>query len=288
MRILIAGASGLLGSTLSPFLARAGYEIMKHGQSAANDVLCDLTDREATIAMLEATRPDVVINLVALSNVDKCEENPHLAYLLNVRTVENLVAGMCGHPPPHLIQISTDQVYDSVGLSAEDEIRLTNTYSLTKYAGELVAARMPSTILRTNFFGHSALPGRKSFSDWLLDNIRGGDPITVFTDVVVNPLSMETLSAMIGRVIDKRVAGVFNLGSRGAMSKANFAFELARVFGVPTEGVTRGLSRDMHLKAYRPKDMYMDCSRFEAAFDVTLPALQDEIRNLKRNSNAVA
>jgi dTDP-4-dehydrorhamnose reductase len=261
---------------------------MKHGQSAANDVLCDLTDREATIAMLEATRPDVVINLVALSNVDKCEENPHLAYLLNVRTVENLVAGMCGHPPPHLIQISTDQVYDSVGLSAEDEIRLTNTYSLTKYAGELVAARMPSTILRTNFFGHSALPGRKSFSDWLLDNIRGGDPITVFTDVVVNPLSMETLSAMIGRVIDKRVAGVFNLGSRGAMSKANFAFELARVFGVPTEGVTRGLSRDMHLKAYRPKDMYMDCSRFEAAFDVTLPALQDEIRNLKRNSNAVA
>mgnify|MGYP006082804699 CR=1 FL=1 len=288
MRILIAGASGLLGSTLSPFLARAGYEIMKHGQSAANDVLCDLTDREATIAMLEATRPDVVINLVALSDVDKCEENPHLAYLLNVRTVENLVAGMCGHPPPHLIQISTDQVYDSVGLSAEDEIRLTNTYSLTKYAGELVAARMPSTILRTNFFGHSALPGRKSFSDWLLDNIRGGDPITVFTDVVVNPLSMETLSAMIGRVIDKRVAGVFNLGSRGAMSKANFAFELARVFGVPTEGVTRGLSRDMHLKAYRPKDMYMDCSRFEAAFDVTLPALQDEIRNLKRNSNAVA
>ena len=100
MRVLIVGASGLLGSTLSPFLARAGYEIMKHGQSAANDVLCDLTDREATIAMLEATRPDVVINLVALSNVDKCEENPHLAYLLNVRTVENLVAGMCGHPPP--------------------------------------------------------------------------------------------------------------------------------------------------------------------------------------------
>jgi dTDP-4-dehydrorhamnose reductase len=288
MRVLITGASGLLGSTLSPFLARAGYEVMKHGQSAANDVLCDLTDREATIAMLEATRPEVVINLVALSNVDKCEENPHLAYLLNVRTVENLVAGMCGHSPPHLIQISTDQVYDSVGPSPEDKIRLTNTYALTKYAGELAAARMPSTILRTNFFGHSALPGRKSFSDWLLDSMRAGDPITVFTDVVVNPLSLETLSAMIGRVIEKRVAGVFNLGSKGAMSKADFAFELARAFGVFTEGVTRGLSRDMHLKAYRPKDMSMDCARFDAAFDVMLPALQDEIRDLRRNSNAVA
>ncbi len=288
MVTLITGASGLLGTTLAPNLMRLGYTVLRHGRGPSNDVSCDLTDREATIAMLETTQPNVVINLVALTNVDKCEEDPHLAYLLNVRTVENLVAGMCGHPPPHLIQISTDQVYDSIGPSQEDEIRLTNTYALTKYAGELAAARMPSTILRTNFFGHSVLPGRKSFSDWLLDSMRAGDPITVFTDVVVNPLSLETLSAMIGRVIEKRVEGVFNLGSKGAMSKADFAFELARVFGVSTEGMTRGLSRDMHLKAYRPKDMSMDCSRFEAAFDVTLPALQDEIRDLRRSSNAVA
>jgi dTDP-4-dehydrorhamnose reductase len=287
MRILVTGASGLLGATLSPFLTAAGYDIVRHGKSMDSDVSCDLTDKGATHAMLEEARPNMVINLVALTNVDKCEESPHEAYLLNVRTMENLVAGLHGHVDPFLIQISTDQVYDSTGPSPEDKIRLTNTYALTKYAGELAAARMPSTILRTNFFGHSALPGRKSFSDWLLDSLRNGDPITVFSDVVVNPLALETLSAMICHVVERRVVGVFNLGSRGAMSKADFAFELARVYGLPTQNVRRGSVADMSLRAYRPRDMSMDCSRFQAAFDVELPTLQNEIRELKRSLHAV-
>ncbi|MDP1682601.1 MAG: SDR family oxidoreductase [Burkholderiales bacterium] len=287
MVTLITGASGLLGATLAPYLKGLGYTVLMHGKSAGNDVSCDLTDKSATRAMLEETRPNIVVNLVALTNVDKCEESPHDAYLLNVRTVENLVAGMRGRVDPYLIQISTDQVYDSIGPSPEDEIRLTNTYALTKYAGELAAARMPSTILRTNFFGHSALPGRKSFSDWLLESLRNGDPISVFTDVVVNPLALETLSAMIGRVIERRVEGVFNLGSRGAMSKADFAFELARIYGLSIQNVRRGSVGDMNLRAYRPRDMSMDCSRFEAAFDVELPTLQNEICELKRNTHAV-
>lgn len=287
MITLITGASGLLGATLAPYLTGLGYTVLMHGKSTNNNLSCDLTDKRMTRAMLEETHPNIVINLVALTNVDKCEESPHDAYLLNVRTVENLVAGMRGRVDPYLIQISTDQVYDSTGPSPEDEIRLTNIYALTKYAGELAASRMPSTILRTNFFGHSALPGRKSFSDWLLESLRNGDPVTVFTDVVVNPLALETLSAMIGRVIERRVEGVFNLGSRGAMSKADFAFELARIYGLSTQNMRRGSVGDTDLRAYRPRDMSMDCSRFEAAFDVALPSLQNEIRELKRSTHAV-
>ena len=259
---------------------------MRHGKSANNDVSCDLTDKDATHAMLEKICPDIVVNLVALTNVDKCEESPHDAYLLNVRTVENLVAGMRGWASPYLIQISTDQVYDSIGPNPEHQIRLTNTYALSKYAGELAVARMPSTILRTNFFGHSALPGRKSFSGWLLESLRNGDSITVFCDVVVNPLTLGTLSAMIGRVIERRVVGVFNLGSRGGMSKADFAFELARIYELSTQNVRRGSVADKGMRAYRPRDMLMDCSRFQAAFDVKLPTLRDEIRKLKRSPHA--
>ena len=287
MRILVSGAGGLLGSTMAPFLAAAGYEIVRHGRNNAQaDVTWDLTDQEETARQLGRIKPDTVVNLVALTNVDKCDQDPHSAYLLNVRTVENLVAALKERTNVHLIHISTDQVYDSPGPSRESEIRLKNTYALTKYAGELAAALMPSTILRTNFFGHSLLQGRSSFSDWLLSSLRNRDPITVFTDVVISPLSMGTLCEMVRHAIDRRIKGTFNVGSRGSLSKAEIALAVARIYGLATDNVTLGLCSESGLPAYRPKDMSMDSARFEVAFGVALPGIAEEINSLKGNSDA--
>jgi dTDP-4-dehydrorhamnose reductase len=278
VRVLITGASGMLGNTLAPVLARAGHDVVRHGHHRGADVSCDLTQNTSARALIDNVHPEVIVNLVAATDVDECERDPHAAYLLNVRTVENLVAAM---REQFFIQLSTDQVYDCAGPSKEDDVRLTNTYALTKYAAELAAVRVPSTVLRTNFFGPSRLAGRKSFSDWALDSLQNAKPITVFEDVVISPLSMRTLSAMIDRVIKRRVAGIFNLGSRDAISKADLVFEIARAYGLSTRAVTRGSVRDVNLAAYRPNDMSMDCARFEAAFDTALPRLHEEIEHLK-------
>lgn len=288
MRTLVTGASGLLGTTLAPILVAAGHDVIRHGYRGESDVFCDLSDQGETQKLIDLVRPQVVINLVALADVDTCERDRHRAYLLNVRSVENLVAGLRERTNVHLIHISTDQVYDSPGPSRESDIRLTNTYALTKYAGELAAASVPSTILRTNFYGHSLLQGRSSFSDWLLSSLRNRDPITVFTDVVISPLSMETLCEMVSRVIEKRIKGTFNVGSRGSLSKAAIALEIARIFGLATDNVTLGLCSEFGLPAYRPKDMSMDSTRFEAAFGVALPGIAEEIQSLKRISDAIA
>ena len=287
MRVLIAGASGLLGTTLAPVLVEAGHEIIRHCYRHSGDVACDLTNRQATQAMLNAVRPQVIVNLVACTDVDQCERDPHGAYLLNVRTVENLVAGMNDKHKAFLIHISTDQVYDAAGPSREDDIRLTNTYALTKYAGELATQGLPTAVLRTNFFGHSHLPGRRSFSDWVLDNLRNAVPTVAFADIMVTLLAMPTLCRMIARVIENPVVGTFNLGSHGAMSKADFIFEVARVYGLPTDAVRRGAASDAILPTYRPKDMSMDSHRFEAIFDVTLPRFKDEIVSLKGSECAI-
>lgn len=285
---MITGASGLLGTTLAPLLAKRGHEIVRHANSGEGDVCCDLTNRIATFALLDNIRPEVVVNLVGLTDVDRCEEDMQAAYLLNVKTVENLVAGMRNNANSFLIHISTDQIYDSIGPSREEEVHLTNVYALTKYAGELAAKLIPSTILRTNFFGQSLLHGRKSFSDWVLENLKSGNAITGFTDVVVNPLSMSTLSSMIARTVEKRIAGVFNLGSKGGISKSDFIFEIAKVYGLNSVNVARGLSTDMDFLAYRPKDMQMDCYKFESTFDVSLPSICKEIFELKKNDDAIA
>jgi dTDP-4-dehydrorhamnose reductase len=283
VKVLIAGATGMLGATLAPCLEAAGHDVVRHGHLGAGDVACDLTDRQMARALVDKVSPQAVVNLVALTNVDLCEREPDRAYRLNVLTVENLVAAMAGRDGAFLVQISTDQVYDAAGPNAEENARLTNTYAMTKYAGELAAKLMPSAVLRTNFFGRSAAPGRNSFSDWVLDGLLTRKPMTAFTDVIFNPVSMITLSSMIGRVLERPVRGVFNVGSHGALSKADFIRETARLHGLSDAAVTRGLSTAAGLPAYRPKDMSMDCARFERAFGVALPRFQDEIAGLKRD-----
>jgi len=280
MKVLVAGGSGLLGGELSRQLRMLGYTVIVHSMNTAGDAQCDLTDLQSTIELIKEIKPDCIINLVALTNVDKCEIDLHSAYLLNVRVVEN-IAYAIANSGIHLVQISTDHVYDGVGIQSECQIKLTNTYALTKYAGEIAASLVNGTVLRTNFFGPSALPGRLSISDWVLSNLRSGAPFNAFSDVIFNPLSMHTLCKMIAVVINMRIPGVFNLGSRFPQSKAEFALQL--VFGLRTDKLVSCSVDSMSLPAYRPKNMSMDCSSFERSFEIILPTLSDEIHTLNRN-----
>jgi dTDP-4-dehydrorhamnose reductase len=281
--ILVTGATGLLGSSLVPLLKARGHAVTRHGFSAAADVNADLCDAAATAAMLERARPDCIVNLAALTNVDTCEARPQQAYLLNVATVENLCRWMRRAAPHcHLVQLSTDQVYDGAGPHRESEVTISNTYAFSKIAAELAAAGVPSTVLRSNFFGPGRCPGRTSFSDWLYQSLRQELPLTVFDDVLFSPLSMASLGDSIERVVLQRPLGVFNLGAGGGMSKADFAFAFADALGLPTGSMQRGQSgQSAALKAYRPKDMRMDSGAFERRMGLQLPTLIDEIISMR-------
>src|SRR5262249_39668229 len=93
MRLLITGASGLLGSALVPGLRDRGHAVVPCARSSG-DIVADLSDRAAAAAAVERSRPDVVVNLAAKTNVDHCERDPQAAYLANVRVVEQLAAAL--------------------------------------------------------------------------------------------------------------------------------------------------------------------------------------------------
>lgn len=282
MRVLVTGAGGLLGCALAPVLAQAGHEVIAHGRAPGSQARADLTDIGQTFGVLDRFRPDVIVNLAALANVDACEEHPQLAYEGNVRSVENLVAWIRRNGSEcHLVHISTDHVYDGAGPHCEERVTLTNYYAFSKYAGELAAAVIPATVLRINFFGRSYSPGRSTFSDWLVRVLRTGEPISAFDDVFFSPLSMATLTRLIEVVVRQRQAGVFNVGSVEGISKADFAFALAAVLKLPTGGITRTHIESARLRAYRPRDMRMDSAKFMKTFGVSLPSLTEEIESMR-------
>lgn len=292
--ILVTGASGLLGCALVPYLRQRGHQVFTHGLRAAADFQVDLSQAEPSWAMLNACAPEVIINLAALTNVDSCERAPHEAYLLNVKSVENLTAWIKHGASPqqracYLLQISSDQVYDATlekagqagqhGPFNEEQIRLTNTYAFSKKAAELASQQVAACALRTNFFGKSQRAGRVSFSDWLANSLQAGQSIEVFEDVLFSPLSINTLVQVLANIAVQQPQGVFNLGSRGGMSKADFAFAFAQAAQLPTASMRRASSSQAtQLQAYRPKDMRMDSSKLAAALDWAIPDLLAEIQ----------
>jgi len=279
-KILITGATGLLGRTLVPQLRKRGYNVVTHGRAEGADHLVDMVDESRVFEFLTRIQPAVIINLVGLTSVEDCQEQTNAAYLANTRSVENLTKWIRQTgAASHLIQISTDHVYDGIGPHTEEFVTLTNNYAFSKYAGELAAALVPSTIIRTNFIGLSKSPSRVSLTDWIFVSLKTGENIKVLNDIFFSPLSMNTLSEMIHLVIEKRPFGVFNLGSRNGMSKADFDFDFANYLGLQTKSMTRvNINEASFLKVYRPKDMRMDCTKFEKTFKIILPDLCDEIQ----------
>jgi dTDP-4-dehydrorhamnose reductase len=253
--------------------------VFAHGRGERADVRGDVTVRDDVARAVESARPDVVINLVGLTNVDACERDPDGAYRLNVQPVEHLVDILSGQPGhAHLIHISTDQVYDAPGENPESAVVLRNTYALTKLWAERVAGEMRATVLRTNFFGRSHTPGRTSLSDWIVAGGRAGKEMVFFTDVFFSPLSVETLNAALARVVEQRHPGVYNLGSAGGMSKRDFAHLIGRRLGLDLSAARDGVQTDLRLEARRPSGMAMDSARFEKKFNFKIPMLEHEIQ----------
>ena len=281
-KVLVLGATGLFGTPLSIFLKQQNYDVVRHGFRSNADYQADLRKQSETVELLNKVKPDIVVNLIALTNVDHCEEDMQTAYLFNVRPVENLIPWMEMHRNVKLIHLSTDQVYDGTGPHAEENVVLRNIYAFSKYCAEKVTLQVNGCVLRTNFFGKSLLPDRLSFSDWLVNSLKQKKAINLFTDVFFSPLSMTTLQRMIKMVIDNHKPGVFNLGSHDGMSKRDFCYELARYAGIAIENATDTLSTNGNLEAYRPVDMRMDCSLFEKTFGVKLPKLSEEIKDTAR------
>ena len=277
-KVLVTGAYGLLGKTLCRILQEKKFIVIKQGRDPNSEISMDLTDLKILKSTLHNLKPNIIINLASLTNVDECEKSADKAYSANVQIVKNLskyiakTLNKC-----HLIQISTDQVYRGTGPHKENEARPINRYAQTKFSGEIVAKGVGATVLRTNFVGKSECPNRDTLSDWFVKSIKSKKKINLFNDVFFSPLEIINLSKIISKIIKFKIPGIFNLGSKDGMSKANFCKKIAKKLNLSLSFCTIKSVKDSSLKAPRPKDMRLNNDLFEKTFKIKLPTLKKEI-----------
>jgi dTDP-4-dehydrorhamnose reductase len=278
-KIILLGADGLLGSSLKLFLLNKNYEIITVGRSISSDHILDLLNTNALTNLINQTLPTCIINLVALTNVDNCEVDVSTAMRSN-----GLVPGSISdainksqNPEIHFIHISTDQVYIGDGGHQEDRVCPVNVYGLSKLTGELMIKNSKSTILRTNFFGKSICKSRTSFSDWAYKSIYQLEPITLFKNILFNPLHISTICKYIDLIMERKVFGVFNLGSKNGISKAEFVLAFISGLGYKLNNVSIVDYSVNCSIAKRPLNMTTNVSKFESALQIELPNIYSEI-----------
>jgi len=227
-------------------------------------------------------RPDVIIHCAALTNVDACEAVPERAYQLNVQATETIANWIRQKAPnTQLIYVSSDQIYQGPGPHSETNAAPINTYALTKLWGEYIVREVDRhLILRTNFLGFDRNT-KTGFVAFLLDAFEKGTPITLFRDVLFNPLYATDWPAIIWPLVDGKITGTYNLGASGnGISKAEFALQVAEALNLNTSSAIIGSVEDVSMAARRPNDMRMDISKIQECLSQALPTVEESLKRL--------
>lgn len=266
-RILITGVSGLLGSNLAYCWKRrhavAGI-YHTHPFTPQGIVSCeaDLINPAAVDAIIDDFRPDVIVHTAALANVDACETDHSLADRLNVGLTRSVCSAAC-LKGIKLVHISTDAIYDGVkgNYIETDELHPSNYYAQTKLKAEQEAMRHPqSLIVRTSFYGFNVI-AKKSLAEWVVDELSAGRSINGFEDAFSSNIFTFDLAVLLEQMIEHNLTGVYNAGCRDALSKYDFAREIARLFSLDGSLIKRASIDDVGFKAARGKHLGINISK---------------------------
>jgi len=283
-RVLVTGASGLLGSNLA-LQAVARYSVVgiTHQHPLADPgfetLQADLLAPGAVARVLDETQPDWVIHCAALADIDACEQQPELARQLNTELPGEL-AREAASRDLRFAHISTDAVFDgSHGPYKEtDGPNPRSVYAKTKRMAELAvkAAHPQWLILRPNLFGWSP-SGTHSLAEFFYNKLSNGQAVNGFTDRLFSPLHVGFLSEIILELLDKGEHGIYNAGSRDSLSKYDFGMAIARQFGFNEQLVH---PTDAEAAAPRSADLRLNVSRLSQTLGRRLPSAAEGVARL--------
>lgn len=238
MRILITGASGLLGLNLALEIANQHTvfgQVNNHPikEETFSVLKANLLEPGTMEWLLEKSEPDWVIHCAALADLDRCERNPSLARELNT-VIPKKLAELCRNGGARLLHVSTDAVFDGVtgSYSEQDLPNPLSTYAKTKLEAEHeVAEENPDAIIaRVNLFGWS-LRGKRSLAEFFFNNLAQGNSIMGFVDVFFCPLLANDIAQLFTSMLANRLRGIYHVVSEDSISKYSFGVSIAERFG---------------------------------------------------------
>ncbi len=259
--ILVTGCRGLLGSALmAHFGARAcGMDLPE----------IDITDRFSVTEAVRRTKPGLIINTAALTDVDYCQTHPDRAFQVHADGVRNLAeTGI------RLLTFSTDHVFtegtDPITEGAKPFPA--NAYGESKLSGEAFALAFEgNAVIRTSWL----CSGDRGILPWIRKGLLSGSPLRAVKDQTACVTLSDHLVRAVVEIIDSDGNGVFHCVNSGSVTP----YELAGMIRARlNKGAILGVTwKELGVPAPRPRYSALGTER-----SVHLPPLEEAFEEWMR------
>ena len=283
MKILLLGADGQVGFELHRAFAPLGeITACTYSGQLPGGTACTKIDFEKTghlTSLIQTSKPDLVLNAVAHTQVDRAEDEPALSQRVNADAVAEL-AQACKAHNSKLIHYSTDYVFSGTLLRPireDDPTAPASVYGKTKLAGEIAIRESGCShfIFRTAWL--YAARGQ-NFLRTALKLAKERDELRIVNDQIGSPTPARWLAAATALAVSKKfdANGTWHVAADGECSWHQFAQTIyqealsagvlekaPRLVGIP--------SNEYPTKAKRPMYSRLNCSQFATDFGMRLP-----------------
>jgi len=297
MHVLVLGSNGLLGSNVVTSAQNRNWTVSAtyHSSCPSFDLpryQLDIRDTDGVREVIAETKPDLVVNCAAMTDVDGCEKYPEIAREINARAPGE-IAGVCAERGIRFLHVSTDYVFDGMTTGKYREEAQTNplqVYGTSKRAGERVVeeSAVDALIVRVSFlYGIKRSTGQLTgFPAWVQRRLNDGERTPLFTDQNVTPTRAGQAADVLCDLLDSGVSGTFHVASRSCVTPYEFGMRLVQLLNADSALLSEGSQKDVEREAERPSNTCLDVSRLERTLDRRQPTLKDDLESISWAFNA--
>ena len=286
MKLLIIGASGVLGSRLYSEAVEKKWNVMGTYCSHERDGLfhLDLKDKKSVEKAFSSFHPEAVVLAGGITDVDLCEMRPGLAEDVNIKGTLTL-AKKAKEYEARLVFLSTDYIFDGEDgpYGEKDAPHPINIYGRTKLEGEDIVRSLSkdSLIVRTaQLYGMDSRA--RNFAVKIIHDMKSNKKVYAADDFYCTPTHSGSLSACIIDLLESKRSGVYNAAGTDFINRYEYVEKIANIFSLDKGLIVKVKLKDLGLKAKRPKKAGLKIDRIKKDIVLSLYDCEKGLDILKK------
>ena len=239
--------------------------------------LLDLADFQVVRAGFKEDRPQLIIHCAALSRSPACQENPSLAWNLNVEVTAHLAELAADIP---LIFFSSDLVFDGRQGHYDESAQPDplSVYAESKVAAEQIVLKNPKhTVVRISLNGGTSPTGDRGFNEEMRRAWQAGRRLNLFTDEYRCPLAAVVTARAIWELAAQNKPGLYHLAGSERLSRWQIGQLIAARWPQLNPRVEPS-SRNDYVGPPRPADTSLNCAKVQRLLSFPLPGLSEWLK----------